>query len=213
MEWKNEKTTKILSLAAASLLAACSNQAAPAKETTTAAPETTVQQTTQAPATTVTATTSTATTSSATTNSSQSMGSQNAMQKELIDTFKKAFPDLDITTIEFVNGMYYEIEAINDTKEYTYRYDKATKSFSKYAEVPADPGERNEEKIDTASLKQVDDMAAVAQKEYPNGSIREWSVDRDDGEVIWEFDIYLGANDDVTVKVSNATGKVTEIDR
>lgn len=211
-----KKTTKILSLAAASLLAACSNQAAPAKETTTAAPETTVQQTTQALATTVTATTSTAntaTTSSATTNSSQSMGSQNAMQKELIDTFKKAFPDLDITTIEFVNGMYYEIEAINDTKEYTYRYDKATKSFSKYAEVPADPGERNEEKIDTASLKQVDDMAAVAQKEYPNGSIREWSVDRDDGEVIWEFDIYLGANDDVTVKVSNATGKVTEIDR
>ena len=190
-----KKTTKILSLAAASLLAACSNQAAPAKETTTAAPETTVQQTTQAPATTVTATTST------------------AMQKELIDTFKKAFPDLDITTIEFVNGMYYEIEAINDTKEYTYRYDKATKTFSKYAEVPADPGERNEEKIDTASLKQVDDMAAVAQKEYPNGSIREWSVDRDDGEVIWEFDIYLGANDDVTVKVSNATGKVTEIDR
>ena len=189
-----KKTTKILSLAAASLLAACSNQAAPAKETTTAAPGTTVQQTTQAPATTVTATTSTAntaTTSSATTNSSQSMGSQNAMQKELIDTFKKAFPDLDITTIEFVNGMYYEIEAINDTKEYTYRYDKATKSFSKYAEVPA----------------------AVAQKEYPNGSIREWSVDRDDGEVIWEFDIYLGANDDVTVKVSNATGKVTEIDR
>ena len=56
-------------------------------------------------------------------------------------------------------------------------------------------------------------MAAVAQKEYPNGSIREWSVDRDDGEVIWEFDIYLGANDDVTVKVSNATGKVTKIDR
>ena len=206
-----KKTTKILSLAAASLLAACSNQAAPAKETTTAAPETTVQQTTQAPATTVTA--NTATTSSAATNSSQSMGSQNAMQKELIDTFKKAFPDLDITTIEFVNGMYYEIEAINDTKEYTYRYDKATKSFSKYAEVPADPGERNEEKIDTASLKQVDDMAAVVQKEYPNGSIREWSVDRDDGEVIWEFDIYLGANDDVTVKVSNATGKVTEIDR
>ena len=209
-------TTKILSLAAASLLAACSNQAAPAKETTTAAPETTVLQTTQVPATTVTATTSTAnttTTSSGATNSSQSIGSQNAMQKELIDTFKKAFPDLDITTIEFVNGMYYEIEAINDTKEYTYRYDTATKSFSKYTEVPADPGERNEEKIDTASLKQVDDMAAVAQKEYPNGSIREWSVDRDDGEVIWEFDIYLGANDDVTVKVSNATGKVTEIDR
>ena len=85
--------------------------------------------------------------------------------------------------------------------------------LNQYTEVPADPGERNEEKIDTASLKQVDDMAAVAQKEYPNGSIREWSVDRDDGEVILEFDIYLGANDDVTVKVSNATGKVTEIDR
>ena len=85
-----KKITKILSLAAASLLAACSNQAAPAKETMTAAPEITVQQSTQVPATTVTATTSTAnttTTSSGATNSSQSIGNQDAMQKELIKAF------------------------------------------------------------------------------------------------------------------------------
>ena len=46
-----------------------------------------------------------------------------------------------------------------------------------------------------------------------NHSLNMLKYHRDDGEVIWEFDIYLGANDDVTVKVSNATGKVTEIDR
>ncbi len=39
-------------------------------------------------------------------------------------------------------------------------------------------------KLTQLHWKQVDDMAAVAQKNIPNGSIREWSVDRDDGEVI-----------------------------
>ena len=164
-----KKTTKILSLAAASLLAACSNQAAPAKETTTAAPETTVQQTTQAPATTVTATTSTAntpTTSSAVTSSSQSIGSQNAMQKELIDAFQKAYPDLDITKIELVYGTYYEVEAMNSTTEFTYRYDQNSKTFILAEQDNADPNEHNVKKLDLPSLKQVDDMIAIAQKAF-----------------------------------------------
>lgn len=113
MEWNNEKTTKILSLTAASLLAACSNQAASAKETTTAAHEITVQQTTQAPATTVTTTTSTvntAPTSSAVINGSHFIGNQNEIQKELIEVFQKAFPNLDITKIGLVYGTYYEVE-------------------------------------------------------------------------------------------------------
>ena len=62
------KTTKLLSLAVASLLAACSNQAAPAETT----------QATTAQATTV-----------ATNASEDAMGSQNAMQKEIVDAFKK----------------------------------------------------------------------------------------------------------------------------
>ena len=147
MERKNEKTTKILSLAAASLLAACSNQAAPAKETTTAAPETTVQQTTQAPATTATNTT-------VTTNASEdAMERQNEMQKEIVDAFKKEFPNLDITALEYSNGTFYEVEAMNDTNEYTYRYDKSTKTFMKVNEATSDKEEHDGEKIDLATLK------------------------------------------------------------
>lgn len=206
MERKNEKTTKILSLAAASLLAACSNQAAPAKETTTAAPETTVQQTTQAPATTATNTT-------VTTNASEdAMGRQNEMQKEIVDAFKKEFPNLDITALEYSNGMFYEVEAMNDTNEYTYRYDKSTKTFMKVNETTSDKEEHDEEKIDLATLKQVDEMAAIAQKEFPTGVLREWSVDKDNGEIIWEFDLFVNEQQ-VNVKISNATGKITEIDR
>ena len=206
MERKNEKTTKILSLAAASLLAACSNQAAPAKETTTAAPETIVQQTTQALATTATNTT-------VTTNASEdAMGRQNEMQKEIVDAFKKEFPNLDITALEYSNGMFYEVEVMNDTNEYTYRYDKSTKTFMKVNETTSDKEEHDEEKIDLATLKQVDEMAAIAQKEFPTGVLREWSVDKDNGEVIWEFDVFVNGQQ-VNVKISNATGKITEIDR
>ena len=198
-----KKITKILSLAAASLLAACSNQAAPAKETTTPAPETTVQQTTQAPAT----------TSSVATNSSKSIGSQNAMQKELIEVFQKAYPDLDITKIELVYGTYYEVEAMNSTTEFTYRYDQNSKTFILAEQDNADPNEHNLEKLDLPNLKQVDDMIAIAQKAFPTGVLREWSVDKDHGDIIWEFEFHESNGNDVTVKVSNSTGQVLEIDR
>ena len=202
------KTTKLLGLAAASLLAACSNQAAPAETTqaTTAQP-TTVQATTQA-----TATTDTNTTVATNNASEEAMGSQNAMQKEIVDAFKKEFPNLDITALEYTNGMFYEVEAMNDTNEYTYRYDKSAKTFMKVNETTSDKEEHDEEKIDLATLKQVDEMAAIAQKEFPTGVLREWSVDKDNGEVIWEFNVFVNGQQ-VNVKISNATGKITEIDR
>ena len=198
-----KKITKILSLAATSLLVACSNQAAPAKETMTAAPEITVQQTTQVPAT----------TSSVATNSSKSIGSQNAMQKELIEVFQKAYPDLDITKIELVYGTYYEVEAMNSTTEFTYRYDQNSKTFIQAEQDNADPNEHNVEKLDLPNLKQVDDMIAIAQKAFPTGVLREWSVDKDHGDIIWEFEFHESNGNDVTVKVSNSTGQVLEIDR
>ena len=202
------KTTKLLGLAAASLLAACSNQAAPAETTqaTTAQP-TTVQATTQA-----TATTDTNTTVATNNASEEAMGSQNAMQKEIVDAFKKEFPNLDITALEYTNGMFYEVEAMNDTNEYTYRYDKSAKTFMKINETTSDKEEHDEEKIDLATLKQVDEMAAIAQKEFPTGVLREWSVDKDNGEVIWEFEMLVNGQQ-VNVKISNDTGKITEIDR
>lgn len=201
------KTTKLLSLVAASLLAACSNQAAPAETTqATTAQATTVQATTQAPATTATNTTV------ATNASEDAMGSQNAMQKEIVDAFKKEFPNLDITALEYTNRMFYEVEAMNDTNEYTYRYDKSAKTFMKVNETTSDKEEHDEEKIDLATLKQVDEMAAIAQKEFPTGVLREWSVDKDNGEVIWEFDVFVNGQQ-MNVKISNATGKITEIDR
>ena len=201
------KTTKLLGLAAASLLAACSNQAAPAETTqaTTAQP-TTVQATTQA-----TATTATNTTVATNNASEEAMGSQNAMQKEIVDAFKKEFPALDITGLEYSNGMFYEVEAMNDTNEYTYRYDKSAKTFMKVNETTSDKEEHDEEKIDLATLKQVDEMAAIAQKEFPTGVLREWSVDKDHGEVVWEFDLSVNGQQ-VNVKISNDTGKITEID-
>lgn len=200
------KTTKLLGLAAASLLAACSNQAAPAETTQTTAQPTTVQATTQAPATTATNTTV------ATNASEEAMGSQNTMQKEIVDAFKKEFPALDITALEYSNGMFYEVEAMNDTNEYTYRYDKSAKTFMKTNETTSDKEEHDEEKIDLATLKQVDEMAAIAQKEFPTGVLREWSVYKDHGEVIWEFEMLVNGQQ-VNVKISNDTGKITEIDR
>ena len=79
-------------------------------------------------------------------------------------------------------------------------------------ETTSDKEEHDEEKIDLATLKQVDEMAAIAQKEFPTGVLREWSVYKDHGEVIWEFEMLVNGQQ-VNVKISNDTGKITEIDR
>lgn len=211
-----EVSLKFLSLAAASILVACSNQAASAKETMTAAPEITVQQTTQPPATTVTTTTSTVNTaaiSSAVTNGSQFIGNQNAIQKELIEVFQKAFPNLDITKIGLVYGTYYEVEAMNSTTELTYRYEKNSKTFILAEQDKSDPNENILEKLNLPNLKQVDDMIAIAQKAFSTGVLREWSVDKNHGNIIWEFEFLESNGNDVTVKVSNSTGQVLEMDR
>ena len=211
-----EVSLKFLSLAAASLLVACSNQASSAKETTTAAPEITVQQTTQPPATTVTTTTSTvntAATSSAVTNGSQFIGNQNAIQKELIEVFQKAFPNLVITKIGLVYGTYYEVEAMNSTTELTYRYEKNSKIFILAEQDKSDPNENILEKLNLPNLKQVDDMIAIAQKAFSTGVLREWSVDKNHGNIIWEFEFLESNGNDVTVTVSNSTGQVLEINR
>ena len=73
-----KKTTKLLSLAVASILASCSNQAAPAETTkATTAQATTVQATTQATATTATNTTV------ATNASEDAMGAKMQCKKKL----------------------------------------------------------------------------------------------------------------------------------
>ena len=182
----------------------------------TAAPEITVQQTTQPPATTVTTTTSTvntAATSSAVTNGSQFIGNQNASQKELIEVFQKAFPNLDITKIRLVYGTYYEVEAMNSTTELTYRYDKNSKTFILAEQDKSDSNKNILEKLNLPNLKQVDDMIAIVQKAFSTGVLREWSVDKNHGDIIWEFEFLESNGNDVTVKVSNSTGQVLEIDR
>lgn len=163
--------------------------------------------------TTTTSTANTATTSSTTTNSSQSIGSQNAIQKELIEVFQEAFPNLDITKIGLVYGTYYEVEAMNSTTEFTYRYDQNSKTFIQAEQDNADPNENILEKLDLPNLKQVDDMIAIAQKAFSTGVLREWSVDKDHGDIIWEFEFLESNGNDITVKVSNSTGQVLEIDR
>ncbi len=61
-------------------------------------------------------------------------------------------------------------------------------------------------KLDLTTLKQVDEMAAIAQKEFPTGVLREWSVDKDNGEVIWEFEMLCNGQQ-VNVKISNDNRK------
>ena len=207
MEWKYEKNNQTLKSCSRKLISRLFKPSSTSRDKqATTAQATTVQATTQAPATTATNTTV------ATNTSEDAMGSQNAMQKEIVAAFKKEFPALDITALEYSNGMFYEVEAMNDTNEYTYRYDKSAKTFMKVNETTSDKEEHDEEKNDLANLKQVDEMAAIAQKEFPTGVLREWSVDKDNGEIIWEFDVFVNGKQ-VNVKISNATGKITEIDR
>lgn len=102
---------------------------------------------------------------------------------------------------------------MNSTTELTYRYDKNSKTFILAEQDKSDSNENILEKLNLPNLKQVDDMIAIAQKAFSTGVLREWSVDKDHGHIIWEFEFLESNGNDVTVKVSNSTGQVLEIDR
>ena len=206
-----KKSKLFLSIVSASLLSACVQiNTAPQPTTTTSAAQTT--QSNQ--------TTANTTTQQATTNTNQSASQSSASYKDsvqkMVEVFSNQYSALDITKVQLktVQPIVYEISALDDTAEYEFIYQVDSQNIVQ-TEMDRKKGDisykRAYKKIETSILSDVDEMISIALGQFSGGQLKDWSLERDNGQLYWNVEVYHnGKSMEVTI---DATSKqIVKID-
>jgi membrane protein len=206
-----KKSKLFLSIVSASLLSACVQiNTAPQPTTTTSAAQTT--QSNQ--------TTTNLTTQQATTNTNQSAAQSSTSYKDsvqkMLEVFTNQYSLLDITKVQLktVQPIVYEISALDDTTEYEFIYQVDSQNLVQ-TEMDRKKGDisykRAYKKIETSILSDVDEIISIALGQFSGGQLKDWSLERDNGQLYWNIEVYHnGKSMEVTI---DATSKqIVKID-
>lgn len=195
-----KKSKLILSIVSASLLSACVQiNTAPQPTTTTS-----VSQTTQS-----NQTTTNSTTQQATGNKNQSSYQNSASYKDsvqkMVEVFSNQYSALDITKVQLktIQPIVYEISALDDTTEYEFIYQVDNQNLVQ-TEMDRKKGnisyKRAYKKIETSILSDVDEMISIALGQFSGGQLKDWSLERDNGQLYWNVEVYHnGKSMEVTI--------------
>ena len=206
-----KKNKLFLSIVSASLLSACVQiNTAPQPATTTSA-----AQTTQSNQTTTNSTTQQATTNTNQTASQSSASYKDSVQK-MVEVFSNQYSALDITKVQLktIQPVVYEISAMDDTTEYEFIYQVDSQNLVQ-TEMDRKKGDisykRAYKKIETSILTDVDEMISIALGQFSGGQLKDWSLERDNGQLYWNVEVYHnGKSMEVTI---DATSKqIVKID-
>ena len=206
-----KKSKLVISIMSASLLSACVQiNTAPQPTTTTS-----VAQTTQSSQTTTNTTTQQAT-AKQNQSSSQNSASYKESVEKIVEVFSNQYSALDITKVQLkkIQPLVYEISAMDDTTEYEFIYQVDSQNLVQ-TEMDRKKGDisykRAYKKIETSTLTDVDEMISVALGQFSGGQLKDWSLERDNGQLYWNVEVYHnGKSMEVTI---DATSKqIVKID-
>ena len=206
-----KKSKLFLSIVSASLLSACVQiNTAPQPTTTTS-----VSQTTQSNQTTTNSTTQQATTNTNQTASQSSASYKDSVQK-MVEVFSNQYSALDITKVQLktIQPVVYEISAMDDTTEYEFIYQVDSQNLVQ-TEMDRKKGDisykRAYKKIETSILSDVDEMISIALGQFSGGQLKDWSLERDNGQLYWNVEVYHnGKSMEVTIDAN--TKQIVKID-
>ena len=206
-----KKSKLIVLIVSASLLSACIQiNTAPQPTTTTS-----VAQTTQRNQTTINPTTQQASTNSNQVSSQNSASYKDSVQK-MLEVFANQYSSLDITKVQLktIQPIVYEISALDDTTEYEFIYQVDSQNLVQ-TEIDRKKGDisykRAYKKIETSILSDVDEIISIALGQFSGGQLKDWSLERDNGQLYWNIEVYHnGKSMEVTI---DATSKqIVKID-
>lgn len=206
-----KKSKLMISIVSASLLSACVQiNTAPQPTTTTS-----VAQTKQSNQTTTKVTTQQATVNKNQSSSQSSDSYKDSVQK-MVEVFESQYSSLDITKVQLktLQPMVYEISALDDTTEYEFIYQVDSQNLVQ-TEMDRKKGDisykRAYKKIETSTLSDVDDMISMALGQFSGGQLKDWTLERDNGQLYWNVEVYYnGKSMEVTI---DATSKqIVKID-
>ena len=206
-----KKSKLIVLIVSASLLSACIQiNTAPQPTTTTS-----VAQTTQRNQTTINPTTQQASTNSNQVSSQNSASYKDSVQK-MLEVFANQYSSLDITKVQLktIQPIVYEISALDDTTEYEFIYQVYSQNLVQ-TEMDRKKGDisykRAYKKIETSTLSDVDEMISIALGQFTGGQLKDWTLERDNGQLYWNVEVYHnGKSMEVTIDAN--TKQIVKID-
>ena len=195
----------------ASLLSACVQiNTAPQPTTTTS-----VSQITQS-----NQTTTNSTIQQVTANTNQSSYQNSASYKDsvqkMVEVFSNQYSALDITKVQLktIQPIVYEISALDDTTEYEFIYQVDNQNLVQ-TEMDRKKGDisykRAYKKIETSTLTDVDEMISVALGQFSGGQLKDWSLERDNGQLYWNVEVYHNGKS-MEVTIDAASKQIVKID-
>lgn len=206
-----KKSKLIISIVTASLLSACIQiNTAPQPTTTTS-----VAQTTQNKQTSINPTTQQASTNS-NQGSSQNTASYKESVQKMVEVFANQYSSLDITKVQLktLQPIVYEISALDDTTEYEFIYQVDSQNLVQ-TEMDRKKGDisykRAYKKIEPSTLSDVDEMISIALAQFSGGQLKDWTLERDNGQLYWNVEVYHnGKSMEVTIDAN--TKQIVKID-
>lgn len=206
-----KKNKLFLSIVSASLLSACVQiNTAPQPTTTTSA-----AQTTQSNQTTTNSTTQQVTTNTNQSASQSSVSYKDSVQK-MLEVFTSQYSSLDITKVQLktVQPIVYEISALDDTTEYEFIYQVDSQKLVQ-TEMDREKGDisykRAYKKIETSILSDVDEMISIALGQFSGEQLKDWSLERDNGQLYWNVEVYHNGKS-IEVTIDANTKQIVKID-
>ncbi|EGO8665751.1 peptidase propeptide and YPEB domain protein [Enterococcus faecalis] len=144
-----------------------------------------------------------------------------AVSLEKVTTaFEKKYPEAKITSLQLDTDFgryFYEIEGVDQQKEYQVEVNAETGEFTKEKVETLDADEQNgvkmqEEALDLTNIISREQATTLAEKEAKVGQATDWKLEKELGITYWEVKVKEGQQK-IEVKIDAHSGKTLTTER
>ena len=144
-----------------------------------------------------------------------------AVSLEKVTTaFEKKYPEAKITSLQLDTDFgryFYEIEGVDQQKEYQVEVNAETGEFTKEKVETLDADEQNgvkmqEESLELTNIISREQATTLAEKEAKVGQATDWKLEKELGITYWEVKVKEGQQK-IEVKIDAHSGKILTTER
>ncbi|EGO2799221.1 peptidase propeptide and YPEB domain protein [Enterococcus faecalis] len=144
-----------------------------------------------------------------------------AVSLEKVTTaFEKKYPEAKITSLQLDTDFgryFYEIEGVDQQKEYQVEVNAETGEFTKEKVETLDADEQNgvkmqEEALDLTKIISREQATTLAEKEAKVGQATDWKLEKELGITYWEVKVKEGQQK-IEIKIDAHSGKILTTER
>lgn len=139
---------------------------------------------------------------------------------DALKAYEQVYPNTAVTSLDLdtsFGAYYYEIQGMDDSKEYEVKVNALTGETKKEREETLDSDEQNgvEKKnsaLNVEKLVSIEEITEIAEQAANQGEAFEWSLEREMDTTYWEVNVQAG-NTEISVKINAQTGAVLETEQ